>query len=104
VAPFPLLTYNDTAKRANLIAAVTAKSYMPPWNAEPGYGHFADERRLTEAQIEMIREWARSEEPEGDPREKSAPPRFASGWRAGYFALAGPVTFSGRGGRVFRHG
>jgi len=77
---------------------------MPPWNAEPGYGHFADERRLTEAQIEMIREWARSEEPEGDPREKSAPPRFASGWRAGYFALAGPVTFSGRGGRVFRHG
>lgn len=44
VAPFPLLTYGDAAKRAGLIAIVTQKHYMPPWKAEPGYGHFQDER------------------------------------------------------------
>ena len=45
VAPFPLLEYRDAAKRAGLIATVTAKHLMPPWKAEPGYGHFLDELR-----------------------------------------------------------
>ena len=30
VAPFPLVTYAAAAKRAGLIATVTAKRYMPP--------------------------------------------------------------------------
>jgi len=38
VAPFSLLTYQDAAKRAGLIATVTKKRYMPPWKPEPGYG------------------------------------------------------------------
>lgn len=83
VAPFSLLTYNDAAKRAGLIAAVTAKHYMPPWKAESGYGHFQDERRLTDAQIATIAEWARNGAPEGDPAKAPEPPRFASGWLAG---------------------
>ncbi|HTA42826.1 MAG TPA: hypothetical protein VK789_10280 [Bryobacteraceae bacterium] len=83
VAPFPLLTYSDAAKRASLIAAVTAKHYMPPWKAEPGYGHFQDERRLSDTQIAMIGEWARNGAPEGDPKLKPAPPQFTSGWLAG---------------------
>ena len=38
VAPFSLLTYQDTAKRAALIASVTKVRVMPPWKADPGYG------------------------------------------------------------------
>src|SRR5437870_10244471 len=38
VAPFSLLTYQDAAKRARLIATVTERRYMPPWKAEPGMG------------------------------------------------------------------
>src|ERR1039458_7161613 len=45
VAPFSLLTYQDAAKRAKLIATVTASRYMPPWQPEPGYVHFQGERR-----------------------------------------------------------
>src|ERR1035437_10127540 len=52
--PFSLLTYADARKRAGLIAAVTRRRYMPPWLPAPGYGEFADERRLTDAQIEQI--------------------------------------------------
>ena len=101
VAPFSLLTYDDAAKRAALIAAVTAKRVMPPWKAEPGYGHFQDERRLTDAQIEAIGEWARNGAPEGDPRQKPAAPQFSSGWQAGkpdaVFTVAQPFQIPADG-------
>ena len=83
VAPFSLLTYRDAAKRAGLIAEVTANRFMPPWKAEPGYGHFQDERRLTDAQLALIADWAKNGAPEGDPKRKPTPPQFSSGWLAG---------------------
>lgn len=83
VAPFSLLTYQDASKRAGLIAAVTAKRYMPPWLAEPGYGKFQHERRLTDAQIALIAAWAKAGAPEGDPKDRPAAPKFAEGWHAG---------------------
>src|SRR6478672_1779273 len=45
--PFPLMSYRDAALRAPLLAAVTKARYMPPWPADPGYSHFADENVLT---------------------------------------------------------
>src|SRR5215470_10844031 len=51
VAPFPLLTYKDAAKRATFIRDITASRRMPPWKAEAGFGVFHGERHLTEAQI-----------------------------------------------------
>jgi mono/diheme cytochrome c family protein len=83
VAPFSLLTYQDASKRARLIATVTERRYMPPWKPEPGYGKFANERRLTEAQIALIRDWAENGTPEGDPADKPTLPAFADGWQAG---------------------
>ena len=83
VAPFSLLTYQDAARRAAQIATVTASRYMPPWKAEPGYGHFQNERRLSDAQIALIRDWAGHGAPEGDTKHKPTPPEFASGWLAG---------------------
>jgi len=83
VAPFSLLTYSDAAKRAKLISTVTEKRYMPPWKAEHGYGEFANERRLTDGQISLIRAWADAGAPEGDPRDKPPAPVFADGWLGG---------------------
>ena len=106
VAPFSLLTYQDAVKRAGLIAAVTAKRYMPPWKAEPGYGHFADERRLSDAQIALIREWAAGGAPEGDPKQKPAAPAFASGWLAGkpdtVLTIAQPFAIPPDGRDIFQ--
>src|SRR5712691_13060288 len=70
VAPFSLLTYQDAAKRASLIAAAVGGRFMPPWKAEPGYGSFANERRLTDAQIALIKDWAKAGAPEGDADRK----------------------------------
>src|SRR5579863_4295367 len=58
VAPFSLLTYADTAKRADLIATITKARIMPPWKAEPGHGEFQDARRLTGEQIALLQQWA----------------------------------------------
>ncbi len=81
--PFPLLTYTDAKKRAAQIAAVTAKRFMPPWLPEPGHGDFADELRLSDAQIRAIADWAAAGAPEGDPSHAPPPPIFTEGWQLG---------------------
>ena len=81
VAPFPLLTYADAAKRASLIAQVTAQHYMPPWlPSEPVFEH---ELKLSPAEIALLGHWARSGAPEGNPKETPAPPHFTEGWTLG---------------------
>src|SRR5262245_65874441 len=70
VAPFSLLTYEDAAKRAKLIASATERRFMPPWKPEPGYGKFSNERRLTDDQIALIRAWAQNGAPEGASGDK----------------------------------
>ena len=82
VAPFPLFTYQDAKKRAALIAAVTERRLMPPWKAD-SHGEFQNERRLTEAQIATLKEWAARGAPEGDPKALPPAPRFASDWTLG---------------------
>jgi len=73
-APFPLLSYADASKRARQIAAVTASRYMPPWLPTPGYGAFQHERRLTDAEIAILRRWAAGGAPEGDRARTPNPP------------------------------
>jgi hypothetical protein len=83
VAPFSLLTYQDAAKRAKLIATVTSARVMPPWKAEPGYGDFKDARRLSDEQIALLQQWASNGAPEGDPAHAPGPPAFPDGWQVG---------------------
>lgn len=81
--PFSLLTYADAKKRASQIAVVTRSRYMPPWLPDPGYGDFADQRRLSERQIDLIGRWVASGTLEGDPRDSPTVPAFTSGWHLG---------------------
>jgi hypothetical protein len=81
VAPFSLLSYAEAAKRAQLIATVTAKRYMPPWL--PDAPHFAHERKLSDAEIQTLARWAAGGAPQGNPAEMPPAPRFAEGWQMG---------------------
>jgi hypothetical protein len=83
VAPFPLLSYRDVGKRAQLIRAVTGERTMPPWKGEPGALHFVDERRLTDDQIDRISRWVEAGAPEGDPADLPPTPLFTAGWQLG---------------------
>jgi Flp pilus assembly protein TadD/mono/diheme cytochrome c family protein len=83
VGPFSLATYDDVAPRAELIAQVTGRRYMPPWKPEAGFGEFQDERRLSDANIDIIRRWAAAGAPKGDLRELPSAPRWPEGWQLG---------------------
>ena len=83
VAPFSLLSYQDAAKRARMIATVTAARVMPPWKPEPGHGTFVNEKRLTDGQIALLKAWADSGAPEGDARNRPPVPTFPDGWQGG---------------------
>jgi mono/diheme cytochrome c family protein len=82
-APFPLITYEDVFKRAKTIVKVTQSRQMPPWHAAHGYGEFADERGLTDAQIAAIREWVAGGMAEGSAAKMPPLPKFTEGWQLG---------------------
>src|SRR6185437_10763768 len=81
--PFPLLNYEEVKKHAHQIATVTRERFMPPWLPEPQALKFADERRLTNQQIDLIRQWVQEGEAEGNPADLPALPHFAEGWELG---------------------
>jgi hypothetical protein len=85
VAPFPLLTYADASKRAQLIAAVTSKRYMPPWlpSAAAGQPRFEHARRLADDEIAILARWAGAGAPAGDLAQTPRAPQFTDGWQLG---------------------
>lgn len=83
VAPFSLLTYADAQSWAPEIAEFAAARRMPPWKAEPGFGHFRESRRLSDQEIHLLKRWAELGAPRGN--ESDAPParQWPEGWMLG---------------------
>ena len=76
-----LLTYNDARPWAKAIKVAVVTKKMPPWFADPNYGHFANDSRLLESEKKLIGDWIDNGSPEGDPKDLPAPVRFEEGWR-----------------------
>ncbi|MEX0892586.1 MAG: tetratricopeptide repeat protein [Gemmatimonadota bacterium] len=83
VAPFPLLTYEDAAAHADLIAATVASGRMPPWLPSVETPPLEGERRLSGEEIEMLGAWAAAGAPRGDAASEPAPPVWPDGWLLG---------------------
>ena len=47
VAPMSFMTYQETRPWAKAIKTAVLSKKMPPWYADPKYGHFQNERRLS---------------------------------------------------------
>lgn len=82
-APFTLHTYEDARVRADLLATMTTQRRMPPWLPSATGLRFANERRLRDAEIELLRRWAEQGAPEGDRALTPRPPAFEGGWGLG---------------------
>ena len=78
-APMPLVTYEETRPWAGKIAAAVDMRMMPPWFADPRYGHFANDPSLTPEQIATIGAWANAGAPAGDERDAPAAPKWNEG-------------------------
>ena len=83
VAPFSLVSYREAYPRRDDIVDVVRSRYMPPWKAVPGHGEFADVRRLSQAEIDLIARWVADGAPEGEPSLMPPPRIFPSGWTLG---------------------
>jgi len=82
-APFSLLTYEQAKTRAATIAEVVDDQRMPPWTASPRFGHFANRRGLSEAERELIAQWATAGAPRGDDAKLPPLPEKKDGWLIG---------------------
>jgi hypothetical protein len=82
-APFSLLTYADAKSHARLIEEVTKRRIMPPWLPAADDPKFAEDLRLSDADIARLRDWAESGAAEGNPADLPAAPQFVEGWQLG---------------------
>ena len=75
-----LLTYQDARPWAKSIKSAVVSQKMPPWFADPKYGHFSNDRRLSAADVNTLVSWVDAGAPEGDAKDKLPPLRFEDGW------------------------
>jgi hypothetical protein len=59
IAPFAFSNYSKVKNKARMIEEVIATKRMPPWHADPLYGHFENDRSLTAKEAQTIIRWAR---------------------------------------------
>ena len=83
VAPFSLLSYDDARRHAAMIREVVDDRRMPPWHADPRFGHFANDRSLSAKERATLLAWADQGAPLGDPKQLPAAKSFPEGWTIG---------------------
>jgi len=78
-----LLTYKNARVWAKTIKEAVPLRKMPPWFADPKHGEFANDRRLTQEQIDTITAWVETGKKEGNPEDAPKPLTFTEGWVIG---------------------
>src|ERR1700674_5195114 len=73
IAPMSFLSYQTTRPWAKAIKAAILTNKMPPWGADPRYGHFANDPSLTQGEIDKIAKWADNGALEGNAKDAPLP-------------------------------
>ncbi|HEY6389650.1 MAG TPA: hypothetical protein VIX89_00135 [Bryobacteraceae bacterium] len=76
LAPMSLLTYQDARPWAKSIKEAVVARKMPPWLADPNVGHFANDRRLSQPDIDTIVSWVNSGAPQGNAADMPPAPQI----------------------------
>ncbi|MBX9655227.1 redoxin domain-containing protein [bacterium] len=80
IAPFALTEYSEVAGWADTIVEVIKDQRMPPWHANPEFGHFRNDRTMPEEEKEIIYEWVKAGAPEGDSKKLPKQEKYLVGW------------------------
>jgi hypothetical protein len=83
IAPMPLITYKDVRPWAAAVRQAVVSRKMPPWMADPAVGHWSNDPRLSETEIQTIKAWVEGPKLEGDPKDLPPTPKFSDGWLIG---------------------
>lgn len=83
IAPMSLLSFEDALSWSDTIREVISEGRMPPWYADPRYGKFSNDRRLSPQDKETLLAWIDNRTPRGDDKDLPPPRRFPEGWKIG---------------------
>lgn len=83
VAPMAFTSYKEVRPWAKAIKERVLTRSMPPWFADPHYGEFKNDRRLSQQEMDTIAAWAAAGAPEGDAADLPPSPQFLEGWNIG---------------------
>ena len=78
IAPMSLATFEETRPWARSIRARVAARQMPPWHIDKTVGiqQFANDRSLSDREIDTIVRWVNEGAPKGDPAHMPAPVKW----------------------------
>jgi hypothetical protein len=83
IAPMSLMSYKEIRPWARSIREKVASREMPPWHADPKYGEWSNDRRLSQQEVDTVLKWVDAGAPEGQTSDLPKTPQFAQGWQIG---------------------
>lgn len=83
IAPMSLVTYKEVRPWAKAVREKIITRAMPPWHPDPAIGHWANDRRMSQKEIDTIVAWIDAGAKEGSPEDLPAMPKISSGWQVG---------------------
>jgi peroxiredoxin len=81
IGPFALTDYEEVAGWGAMIKEVVSEGRMPPWSANPQFGHYANDARLNDAEKQLLNAWVDNGCPQGDLADLPAPRKWTDGWQ-----------------------
>ncbi len=69
IAPFSVMSFKDVRPWAKSIREKVISKEMPPWHADPHFGNFSNDMRLSQAEIDTIVAWVDGGAIEGNPKD-----------------------------------
>jgi hypothetical protein len=71
IAPMSLMTYEEVLPFARMIRENVVQRKMPPWHADPAFGDFVNDARLTDEEIATIDAWVKNGSKPGELGQNS---------------------------------
>jgi hypothetical protein len=96
IGPMSLLTYQDVRPWAKAIKSKVVSREMPPWGADPQYGHFRNDASLSQQQIDALVSWVDAGAPKGNDADMPTVSAAKNGWHDGEpdLILEMPIEFA----------
>lgn len=83
LGPMSLITYDDVRQVVDEIREKVGDLSMPPWHVDAPRGTFANDRRLSDVERQVILKWTNAGAPMGDPASLPPAPHYNAGWSIG---------------------
>jgi hypothetical protein len=73
------MTYGEVLPFARMIRETVSQRKMPPWHADPAFGEFTNDTRLSDAEIATIDAWVKGGAKRGEATDRPAA-MLSTGW------------------------